>query len=83
MTSKQQKLIRDIAKKVIDDQLIWISEEVDKDIEHLKELRRTIEEQENSEIEVTVNFDTGHSDCSDDSDDSDEPYEYDCHGTRI
>tara|TARA_R100001163_G_C4922434_1_gene102042 strand:+ start:62 stop:304 length:243 start_codon:yes stop_codon:yes gene_type:complete len=80
MTSKQQKVIRDIAKKVIDDQLVWISEQVGKDIEYLKEIRKAIEEQESSEIEIIVNFDTNYSECSDDSD---EPFEYDCHGTRI
>tara|TARA_Y100000361_G_scaffold131562_1_gene128310 strand:- start:146 stop:388 length:243 start_codon:yes stop_codon:yes gene_type:complete len=80
MTSKQQKVIRDIAKKVIDDQLVWIAEQVGKDIEYLKEIRKAIEEQESSEIEIIVNFDTNYSECSDDSD---EPFEYDCHGTRI
>ena len=80
MTSKQQKVIRDIAKKVIDDQLVWISEQVGKDIEYLKEIRKAIEEQESSEIEIIVNFDTNYSECSDDSD---EPFEHDCHGTRI
>ena len=80
MTSKQQKVIRDIAKKVIDDQLVWIAEQVGKDIEYLKEIRKAIEEQESSEIEIIVNFDTNYSECSDDSD---EPVEYDCHGTRI
>ena len=80
MTSKQQKIIRDIAKKVIDDQLVWIAEQVGKDIEYLKEIRKAIEEQESSEIEIIVNFDTNYSECSDDSD---EPFEYDCHGTRI
>ena len=80
MTTKQQKLIRDIAKKVIDDQLVWIAEQVGKDIEYLKEIRKAIEEQESSEIEIIVNFDTNYSECSDDSD---EPFEYDCHGTRI
>ena len=45
MTSKQQKVIRDIAKKVIDDQLVWIAEQVGKDIEYLKEIRKAIEEQ--------------------------------------
>ena len=57
MTSKQQKLIRDIAKKVIDDQLVWISEQVDKDTEYLKQLRKAIEIQESSEIEITAIFD--------------------------
>ena len=80
MTSKQQKVIRDIAKKVIDDQLVWIAEQVGKDIEYLKEIRKAIEEQESSEIEIIVNFDTNYSECSDDSD---ETFEYDCHGTRI
>ena len=80
MTSKQQKVIRDIAKKVIDDQLVWIAEQVGKDIEYLKEIRKAIEEQESSEIEIIVNFDTNYSECSDDLD---EPFEYDCHGTRI
>ena len=80
MTSKLQKVIRDIAKKVIDDQLVWIAEQVGKDIEYLKEIRKAIEEQESSEIEIIVNFDTNYSECSDDSD---EPFEYDCHGTRI
>tara|TARA_R100000734_G_C3243632_1_gene47477 strand:- start:84 stop:326 length:243 start_codon:yes stop_codon:yes gene_type:complete len=80
MTSKQQKVIRDIAKKVIDDQLVWIAEKVDKDIEYLKEIREAIEEQESSEIEIIVNFDTNYSEHSDDSD---KPFEYDCHGTRI
>ena len=80
MTSKQQKVIRDIAKKVIDDQLVWIAEQVGKDIEYLKQIRKAIEEQESSEIEIIVNFDTNYSECSDDSD---EPFEYDCHGTRI
>ena len=80
MTSKQQKVIRDIAKKVIDDQLVWIAEQVGKDIEYLKEIRKAIEEQESSEIEIIVNFDTNYSECSDDSE---EPFEYDCHGTRI
>ena len=56
MTSKQQKLIRDIAKKVIDDQLVWISEQVGKDTEHLKQLRKAIEIQESSEIEITAIF---------------------------
>ena len=56
MTSKQQRVVRDIAKKVIDDQLVWIAEQVDKDKEFLRQLREAIEEQESSEIEITAIF---------------------------
>ena len=56
MTSKQQRVVRDIAKKVIDDQLVWVAEQVDKDIEYLRQLREAIEEQESSEIEITAIF---------------------------
>tara|TARA_Y100001938_G_scaffold10400_1_gene12763 strand:- start:1804 stop:1983 length:180 start_codon:yes stop_codon:yes gene_type:complete len=56
MTSRQQRVVRDIAKKVIDDQLVWIAEQVDKDIEYLRQLREAIEEQESSEIEITAIF---------------------------
>jgi hypothetical protein len=56
MTIKQQRIIRDIAKKVIDNQLVWIADEVGKDIEDLRQLRKAIEKQESSEIEITAIF---------------------------
>ena len=56
MTIKQQRIIRDIAKKVIDNQLVWIADEVGKDIEDLRQLRKAIKKQESPEIEITAIF---------------------------